>query len=70
MRVFSTDHKVIGLQYAVTSLLFLLLAFTFVLISAANSGWTSYPPCHDGDVRPDRGARGMLILQVRAQGLP
>ena len=44
MRVFSTDHKVIGLQYAVTSLLFLLLAFTFVLIGAANSGWTSYPP--------------------------
>ena len=43
MRVFSTDHKVIGLQYAVTSLLFLLLAFTFVLIGAANSG-TSYPP--------------------------
>ena len=32
MRVFSTDHKVIGLQYAVTSLIFLLLGFLLILL--------------------------------------
>jgi cytochrome c oxidase subunit 1 len=32
MRVFSTDHEVIGLQYAVTSLLFLLTGFLFILL--------------------------------------
>ena len=30
--VFSVDHKTIGIQYAVTSLLFLLLGFTLVMI--------------------------------------
>src|SRR5579862_7855206 len=30
--VFSTDHKVIGLQYGITSLLFLLFGFTLMLI--------------------------------------
>jgi cytochrome c oxidase subunit 1 len=32
MRVFSTDHKIIGLQYALTSLLFLLAGFALVLL--------------------------------------
>jgi cytochrome c oxidase subunit 1 len=32
MRVVSTDHKVIGLQYLFTSLLFLLIGFLFILI--------------------------------------
>ncbi len=32
MRIFSTDHKVIGLQYAVTSLVFLLLGFLLILL--------------------------------------
>ena len=32
MRVFSTDHKVIGLQYAFTSLAFLLLGFLLILL--------------------------------------
>jgi cytochrome c oxidase subunit 1 len=39
MRVFSTDHKVIGLQYAVTSLFFLLLAFTLILILRWHLAW-------------------------------
>jgi len=30
--VFSIDHKVIGIQYGITSLLFLLLGFTFMMI--------------------------------------
>jgi cytochrome c oxidase subunit 1 len=32
MRIFSTDHKVIGLQYAFTSLAFLLLGFLLILM--------------------------------------
>src|ERR1041384_5293736 len=32
MRVFSTDHKVIGLQYAFTSLIFLLLGFLLIML--------------------------------------
>ena len=30
--VFSLDHKVIGIQYMITSMLFLLLGFSFVLL--------------------------------------
>ena len=30
--VFSVDHKVIGIQYAVTGLLFLLFGFTLMMI--------------------------------------
>jgi cytochrome c oxidase subunit I len=43
MRVFSTDHKVIGLQYAITSLLFLLLAFTLILILRWHLAWPTEP---------------------------
>jgi cytochrome c oxidase subunit 1 len=39
MRVFSTDHKVIGLQYAVTSLLFLLVGFLFILLIRWHLAW-------------------------------
>ena len=39
MRVFSTDHKVIGLQYAVTSLLFLLVGFLFILLVRWHLAW-------------------------------
>ncbi len=43
MRVFSTDHKVIGLQYAVTSLLFLLLGFALILILRWHLAWPTQP---------------------------
>jgi cytochrome c oxidase subunit I len=32
MRIISTDHKVIGLQYALTALVFLLVGFLFILL--------------------------------------
>ncbi len=32
MRVFSADHKIIGLQYLFTSLVFLLLSFLLILL--------------------------------------
>jgi cytochrome c oxidase subunit 1 len=39
MRVFSTDHKVIGLQYAWTSLVFLLIGFLFILMIRWHLAW-------------------------------
>ena len=39
MRVFSTDHKVIGLQYAFTSLAFLLIGFLFILAIRWHLAW-------------------------------
>jgi cytochrome c oxidase subunit 1 len=41
--MFSTDHKVIGLQYAVTSLAFLLLGFLLILILRWHLAWPMLP---------------------------
>jgi cytochrome c oxidase subunit 1 len=43
MRVFSTDHKVIGLQYAVTSLLFLFIGFLLILLVRWHLAWPTAP---------------------------
>jgi heme/copper-type cytochrome/quinol oxidase subunit 1 len=44
-RVFSLDHKVIGIQYAITSMVFLLIGFTLMMLMrwqlAAGSGCRS-----------------------------
>jgi cytochrome c oxidase subunit 1 len=39
MRMFSTDHKVIGLQYVCTSLAFLLLGFLLILLVRWQLAW-------------------------------
>ena len=39
MRIFSTDHKVIGLQYAITSLVVLSLGFLFILLIRWHLAW-------------------------------
>jgi cytochrome c oxidase subunit 1 len=39
MRIFSTDHKVIGLQYAFTSLAFLLIGFLLILLLRWHLAW-------------------------------
>ncbi|HUR20052.1 MAG TPA: cbb3-type cytochrome c oxidase subunit I [Vicinamibacterales bacterium] len=39
MRMFSTDHKVIGLQYALTSLAFLLIGFLLILLVRWQLAW-------------------------------
>ena len=41
--VFSTDHKWIGIQYAVTALCFLLLGFTFMLLMRYQLAWPGKP---------------------------
>jgi hypothetical protein len=44
--VFSVDHKVIGIQYAITGLLFLLFGFTLMMIMR----WQlAYPPADPAD---------------------
>ena len=39
MRIVSLDHKVIGLQYALTSLCFLLLGFLLILLLRWHLAW-------------------------------
>ena len=43
MRVFSTDHKVVGLQYGLTSLTFLLLGFMLILLVRWHLAWPTQP---------------------------
>jgi len=43
MRAFSTDHKVIGLQYGLTSLVFLLFGFVLILIVRWHLAWPVTP---------------------------
>ncbi|GAC1395031.1 MAG: cytochrome c oxidase subunit I [Thermoanaerobaculia bacterium] len=40
--VFSTDHKWIGIQYAVTALCFLLLGFSLMLLMRLQLGWPGH----------------------------
>ena len=43
MRIFSTDHKVVGLQYGWTSLTFLLLGFLLILLIRWQLAWPADP---------------------------
>lgn len=43
MRIISTDHKVIGLQYALTSLIFLFVGFLFILLIRWHLAWPTQP---------------------------
>ncbi len=43
MKIFSTDHKVIGLQYGLTSLLFLLFGFGLILVVRWHLAWPITP---------------------------
>ncbi len=45
--VFSVDHKVIGIQYLITSLLFLLGGFTMILLMRYQLAWPSPPDDFD-----------------------
>jgi len=41
--IFSTDHKVIGLQYAITAMVFLLFGFSLVLLMRWQLGFPNQP---------------------------
>src|SRR6267142_5122681 len=41
--VFSVDHKVIGIQYAITGLLFLLFGFTLMMVMRFQMAYPGHP---------------------------
>ncbi|MEO8168843.1 MAG: cbb3-type cytochrome c oxidase subunit I, partial [bacterium] len=66
--VFSTDHKVIGIQYGITSLLFLFFGFTLMMIMR----WQlAYPgeaiPFIGSWFGPDRAPEGIMLPEFYNQ---
>jgi cytochrome c oxidase subunit 1 len=62
VRVFSTDHKVIGLQYGVTSLLFLLFGFLLILLVRWQHAYPFQPVPLVGALFGEANAPGGIIL--------
>jgi len=62
MRVFSTDHKVIGIQYAVTSLALLFLGFLLILLVRWQLAFPSQPIPIIGPLLGERNAAGGIML--------
>ena len=68
MRIFSTDHKVIGLQYALTSLAFLLIGFFFILLIRWHLAWPTNPiPLIGALLGEARSADGVLLPEFYLQ---
>src|SRR6185369_9341438 len=68
MRMFSTDHKVIGLQYAFTSLAFLLLGFLLILMLRWHLAWPTAPLPLVGSLLGDtRAIDGILLPEFYNQ---
>src|SRR5436190_9405502 len=62
MRIFSTDHKVIGLQYAFTSLAFLLLGFLLILLVRWQLAFPLQPIPIVGGILGEQNAPGGIML--------
>ena len=60
--VFSLDHKVIGIQYAVTGLLFLLFGFTLMMIMRFQMAYPGHPIPVIGDWFGAANAPGGVLL--------
>ena len=60
--IFSTDHKVIGLQYGITSLLFLLFGFTLMMIMRWQLAYPGEPIPFIGNWLGDDRAPGGVML--------
>src|SRR6187431_2565959 len=68
MRIYSTDHKVIGLQYALTSLAFLLIGFLFILMIRWHLAWpTQAMPIIGGLLGESRSSGGVLLPEFYLQ---
>ena len=60
--VFSVDHKVIGIQYAITGLLFLLFGFTLMMIMRWQLAYPGRPIPLIGSCSARRNAPGGIML--------
>jgi len=60
--VFSQDHKVIGIQYAITALLFLLFGFTLMMIMRWQLAYVGQPIPFIGGLFGDANAPGGIML--------
>ena len=60
--IFSTDHKVIGIQYGITSLLFLAFGFTLMLIMRWQLGNPGQPVPFIGNLLGQANAPGGIVL--------
>ena len=62
MRIISTDHKVIGLQYALTSLVFLAVGFLFILLIRWHLAWPAQPIPFIGALLGEANSSGGVLL--------
>ena len=68
MRIISTDHKVIGLQYALTSLVFLFVGFLFILTIRWHLAWpTQAIPALGAWLGDTRTSDGVLLPEFYLQ---
>ena len=68
MRIISTDHKVIGLQYLVTSLVFLLLGFCLILLIRWQLAFPAQPIPLIGGLLGDANApQGIMLPEFYTQ---
>jgi len=68
MRIFSTDHKVIGLQYALTSLVFLLLGFLMILMIRWHLAWPTHAiPLIGAWLGESRSSGGVMLPEFYLQ---
>jgi cytochrome c oxidase subunit 1 len=66
--VFSLDHKVIGIQYAVTGLLFLLFGFTLMMLMRWNMAFPGRPiPLIGNWFGPDKAPGGIMLPEFYNQ---
>src|SRR5438445_9575194 len=66
--VFSTDHKVIGIWYAITGLLFLLFGFTLMMIMRWQLAYPGRPiPLIGGLFGPDKAPGGIMLPEFYNQ---
>jgi len=66
--VFSVDHKVIGIQYAVTGLLFLLFGFTLMMIMRWQMAFNGKPiPLIGGLLGMDKAPGGIMLPEFYNQ---
>ncbi|MER3523153.1 MAG: cytochrome c oxidase subunit I [Ignavibacteria bacterium] len=66
--IFSTDHKVIGIQYGITALLFLLFGFTLMMIMRWQLAYPGEPiPLIGALLGPERAPDGVMLPEFYNQ---